>query len=1055
MNAFSKANYPLQLFTTGTMQQQQQQKVKGTVSKKDNPADIFIIHHTAGSVVYNINGFRDKNMDRLNDDLHTLISHTTNGVLKEAVTVTSLTTSSSEGQGVGVGGSRRSYIAQKFVQSIDSLMTMLDPTEAFFVRCVKPNPQKKPRLYSNRSVMRQLHSLSVFHAIKMSSCGYCFRLPFRQFLYRYHPLSFLKDNSHTYTTEGDMALLMADGSNDNDKQEECSVFLKKFLGGRSGEGAVIGKTMVLARKECHMLLEKSLNWVLSDILKPIALTIRKTMNQKIAVEKYTIRNGRLILIQSMLRSYLIRRTEMQRIQLRRGLITVALLQRKVYMFLVARAAAMQLQTAARNLLGMLIYERRCKNLHLMNASSILQSYGRAVLSRVRFQCRRENREKDKAARLIQGAMRKAYTRRAYAKNWTWRMLVWPIRRYYQTKVHATLIIQSVWRAHLVRQQNVMVLMKIREAREGVLRKAKVEEAKRVLIAVIQGYVVRATIARYHHTAIIIQARIRDILRPLTMRLHLLSSIKIQSLWRGYVVRVLIAMVKAKVVLSGAYTRSNPHRMDNRCLWLTLLLEQYRTNQYTGLTLIHPPEGREHEEIHHLIRGFRTTWRLHGPLLHLAEFCSGYLGIIHSSSSSPCIVTWGTHDGGEVVVSRIPPLLPYTKVETISCGIEHALLLLVGGNPTRHIILALGSNKRGQCGVPKERTILSTPEPILTLNDSIITPCISAGPYHSLCTVVCYQDIVSTMAWGAYDGICLPSQFPIDTFIPSPIELLTTLGLNRVYATNGGNLGITLDGSLVAWSIPSHIHFRKMLGKTHDDGIYSSPKVILSLPNTPILTLNTDGNRIILLTNDGSLYYWGRMMIRCIYGTMVIGGSSSSSYSSSITSSLLSTPPSTPPIDEYNIVHHPVRVDLSEYHYPVMEVHLCSDGHYGDRVVIRLIDGTLLGWDTVTYDNTGEVPLLRPGLFQYRHASNVEAARVMPTGTVVGMLSPKTRTYHLRSLKRAVSGIEPGPKDGRSRIHPLKKSVCDIPAIRTVVGNHARTNLVLQDAVGGRVPLRDR
>ncbi|EER11951.1 hypothetical protein Pmar_PMAR019053 [Perkinsus marinus ATCC 50983] len=147
---------------------------------------------------------------------------------------------------------------------------------------------------------------------------------------------------------------MADGSNDNDKQEECSVFLKKFLGGRS-------KTMVLARKECHMLLEKSLNWVLSDILKPIALTIRKTMNQKIAVEKYTIRNGRLILIQSMLRSYLIRRTEMQRIQLRRGLITVALLQRKVYMFLVARAAAMQLQTAARNLLGMLIYERRYFN----------------------------------------------------------------------------------------------------------------------------------------------------------------------------------------------------------------------------------------------------------------------------------------------------------------------------------------------------------------------------------------------------------------------------------------------------------------------------------------------------------------------------------------------------------------------------------------------------------------------------------------------------------------------------------------------------------------------
>ncbi|KAF4708689.1 Unconventional myosin-Ig, partial [Perkinsus olseni] len=508
INAFTKAGYPLDLLTT------------------------------AGSVTYNINGFRDKNMDRLSDDLYALISHTSNDVLKEAVAVASPSSEGAPQQQQGGGARRSAYIAQKFVHSIDSLMAMLDPTEAFFVRCVKPNTQKKPRLYNSRNVVRQLHSLSVFHAIKMSSCGYCFRLPFRQFIHRYHPLRFLKDTS-TAPAAGanDDALLMAIGDGHGEEgQEECSHLLKRFLGDDDMKGAVLGKTMVLARKECHMVLEKSLSWVLSDILGPIATTIRKTLDHKRAFEKFIIRSSRLVTIQSMLRSYLIRRTEMQRIQYRRSLITVALLQRKVYMFLVARAAAMQLQTASRNLLGMLSYERRRKNLEVMNASSVLQSYGRAALSRVRYERRKESRIKDRAARLIQGAMRKAYTRRSYAKNWVWRMLVWPMKRHYQVKVDAALFIQSVWRAHIARRQNPHVLKMIQVARERVWRRVMVEEAKGLLTAVIQGFILRATMGRYTQAAIVIQTRIRGILRPRWMRLRLSSAIKIQSLWRAYVVR---------------------------------------------------------------------------------------------------------------------------------------------------------------------------------------------------------------------------------------------------------------------------------------------------------------------------------------------------------------------------------------------------------------------------------------------------------------------------------------------------------------------------------------
>ncbi|KAF4661207.1 Unconventional myosin-Ig [Perkinsus olseni] len=1043
MNAFTKAGYPLDLLTTGMIHQQRQKASSSSSSskgmaRKDNPADIFIIHHTAGSVTYNINGFRDKNMDRLSDDLYALISHTSNDVLKEAVAVASPSSEGAPQQQQQGGGARRSaYIAQKFVHSIDSLMAMLDPTEAFFVRCVKPNTQKKPRLYNSRNVVRQLHSLSVFHAIKMSSCGYCFRLPFRQFIHRYHPLRFLKDTS-TATAAGanDDALLMAIGDGHGEEgQEECSHLLKRFLGDDYMKGAVLGKTMVLARKECHMVLEKSLTWVLSGILGPIATTIRKTLDHKRALEKFIIRSSRLVTIQSMLRSYLIRRTEMQRIQYRRSLITVALLQRKVYMFLVARAAAMQLQTASRNLLGMLVYERRRKNLEVMNASSVLQSYGRAALSRVRYECRKESRIKDRAARLIQGAMRKAYTRRSYAKNWVWRMLVWPMKRHYQVKVDAALFIQSAWRAHVVRRQNPHVLKMIQVARERVWRRVMVEQAKGLLTAVIQGFILRATMGRYTQAAIVIQTRMRGILRPRWMRLQLSSAIKIQSLWRAYVVRVRVAMAKARIVIVALDGCNRRRRRAMHHLWLTTLLQQYRDSSHSGLSIVHPEGGVSQQ----LIEGYVHTYRHYGPIMDFTEFQDGTrrsLAVV-CRRASPCVVVWGSEPIG--MSSSLPQVLPlpscpklhFTSVDTISCGVDHALLLVKYNNTS--VIVALGSNTRGQCGVPKDRPELPTPEIILQPpEDGSRITSVAAGPFHSLCTLSSSSND-GTMVWGAADGISLPYHFPQDVFTPTPMP--TTLRFNKVYANTCGNLAITSDGTLAAWSVNPKLGV--MLGHmAGDDGNFSSPKVVSAL-SSPIAGVSTDGRRIIVLTSDGVLYYWGCIRSTCIPDNLstaapgIISGRGASAY-------------------ECRVLQ-PLRVNIPYYTAPVAEVHLC-DHCYGDRVVIRLVDGTLLGWDNMTmrYDT------LHPGLFQYRHAHRAEAVRVVPSGKVLGVLPPHAGVaHHIQGVKKALSRIEPGTMDRNLRILPIKRGgVCNAPAVSRAPGPDRRSSLVIRDRVGGRVPPRD-
>lgn len=76
-------------------------------------------------------------------------------------------------------------VSAAFRQSLALLMTKMGLCEPHFVRCIKPNPQKKPHLWDADLVLRQLTYTGMLQTVKMRREGYPHRVPFADFYAAY------------------------------------------------------------------------------------------------------------------------------------------------------------------------------------------------------------------------------------------------------------------------------------------------------------------------------------------------------------------------------------------------------------------------------------------------------------------------------------------------------------------------------------------------------------------------------------------------------------------------------------------------------------------------------------------------------------------------------------------------------------------------------------------------------------------------------------------------------------------------------------------------------
>lgn len=88
--------------------------------------------------LFNFSGFLDKNRDLLTTDIKELISNSNNSFLKSIFVNDMLPTQS---------GTRKTVsLSHQFKTSLDALMKTLYACHPFFVRCIKPNEFKKPKV---------------------------------------------------------------------------------------------------------------------------------------------------------------------------------------------------------------------------------------------------------------------------------------------------------------------------------------------------------------------------------------------------------------------------------------------------------------------------------------------------------------------------------------------------------------------------------------------------------------------------------------------------------------------------------------------------------------------------------------------------------------------------------------------------------------------------------------------------------------------------------------------------------------------------------------------
>ncbi|KAJ8726175.1 hypothetical protein PYW07_000873 [Mythimna separata] len=147
------------------------------VTAKSSREYKFGIKHFAGDVTYAVQGFLDKNRDMLTADVKEMILDSSNDFLKNLFIT--------EYSATQTGTRKTVSLSHQFKTSLDSLMKTLYACHPFFVRCIKPNEVKKPRIFDKGLCVRQLRYAGLMETAKIRQAGYPIRYSYHDFVHRY------------------------------------------------------------------------------------------------------------------------------------------------------------------------------------------------------------------------------------------------------------------------------------------------------------------------------------------------------------------------------------------------------------------------------------------------------------------------------------------------------------------------------------------------------------------------------------------------------------------------------------------------------------------------------------------------------------------------------------------------------------------------------------------------------------------------------------------------------------------------------------------------------
>ncbi|XP_021707055.1 myosin-IIIb isoform X2 [Aedes aegypti] len=175
----------------------------------------FAIHHFAGRVVYQADGFLEKNRNFLPAEIIQLIRQsqydmirflfqcpiTKTGNLYSAIQDTGSrqnvsnfikvdTKEKFNSRGLASQSRAQQTVATYFRYSLMDLLQKMVTGTPQFIRCIKPNDMKAAKSFEPVKVLKQLRYTGVLETIRIRQHGFSHRLAFAEFLKRYHFLGY-------------------------------------------------------------------------------------------------------------------------------------------------------------------------------------------------------------------------------------------------------------------------------------------------------------------------------------------------------------------------------------------------------------------------------------------------------------------------------------------------------------------------------------------------------------------------------------------------------------------------------------------------------------------------------------------------------------------------------------------------------------------------------------------------------------------------------------------------------------------------------------------------
>jgi myosin-5 len=153
----------------------------------------FLVKHYAGTVEYEAHGFLEKNKDTFSEEQKCLLRGSSiqfvSAMFKAPVPPKPDVKVDGSGRRSGsMVRQSRPTVAHQFHGSLDSLMATLTLTQTHYVRCIKPNDNKKPFEFDRKRCVEQVRACGVLETIRISAAGFPSRWSYIDFLSRYNIL---------------------------------------------------------------------------------------------------------------------------------------------------------------------------------------------------------------------------------------------------------------------------------------------------------------------------------------------------------------------------------------------------------------------------------------------------------------------------------------------------------------------------------------------------------------------------------------------------------------------------------------------------------------------------------------------------------------------------------------------------------------------------------------------------------------------------------------------------------------------------------------------------